>query len=226
MRIIFVVASRLTESDFETKSALAKSLAAYESDKIEVALYAENENGLPSVYNHAIKYASQDNDIFVFCHDDIYILDFYWIDQLISGLEQFDIVGLAGSKIRVKNQPSWLFQDITFKKIDGSSLSGIVAHGKSLPPTILSIYGAPLQEVELLDGVFLACRRSTLIDNKLSFDERFKFHFYDLDFCRSARTMGLRLGTIMLSVMHESPGNFGNLSWIDAYEDYLQKWGD
>jgi len=226
MKIIFVVASRFTEADFESKSALAKSLAAYESVKIEIALYAENEAGLPVVYNHAIANASQEDDIFVFCHDDIYILDFYWIDQLILGLEKFDVVGLAGSKNRIKNQPSWLFQDITFKKIDGSSLSGIVAHGKSLPPKDLSIYGAPLQEVELLDGVFLACRRSALIDNSLGFDERFKFHFYDLDFCRSARMMGLKLGTIMLSVMHESPGDYGTLAWINAYEEYLLKWGD
>ena len=226
MKIIFVVGSRLAESEFEKNSALAKSLAAYPSDNIEIALYAENKLGLSTIYNDALEYPGAEDDIFVFCHDDIYILDFYWIDRLIAGLEQFDIVGLAGNKKRANNQPSWLFSDITFKNIDLSSLSGIIAHGKSLPPSELNIYGPPLQAVELLDGVFLACRRHTLMSTDLRFDERFSFDFYDLDFCRSAKQKNLTLGTIMMSVVHESPGNFGAASWLTAYENYLLKWGN
>ena len=226
MKIIFVVATRLTYEAFTKDAALAKSLAMYDSENIEIVLYPENTHGLPRVYNHAMGNLGAQDDIVIFCHDDIYLLDFYWIDNLIVGLERFDIVGLAGNRTRVKNQPSWLFKDAALKDIDFASLSGMVAHGKSLPPTSLSIYGPPLQEVELLDGVFLACRAGLLAKHQLRFDELFEFDFYDLDFCRTARQKGLRLGTLMTSVMHESAGNFGISAWQKAMANYLLKWGD
>jgi len=43
----------------------------------------------------------------------------------------------------------------------------------------------------------------------LGFDERFGFHFYDLDLCRQAEQRGIRTGTWPISVVHESGGNFG-----------------
>lgn len=226
MKIIFVVATRMSHEAFAKDAALAKSLAMYDSDRIEIVLYPQNTHGLPRVYNHAIANLGADDDIVIFCHDDIYLLDFYWIDNLLMGLERFDIVGLAGNKARAKHQPSWLFKDAALKDIDFASLSGMVAHGNALPPTALSIYGPPLQEVELLDGVFLACRSRLLAKHPLRFDERFDFDFYDLDFCRTARAQGLRLGTLMTSVMHESAGNFGVSSWQKALADYFLKWGD
>ena len=58
----------------------------------------------------------------------------------------------------------------------------------------------------------------------MRFDERFPFHFYDLDFCRSARANGLRLGTWPITLTHQSGGRFGIPEWRKAYADYLNKW--
>jgi GT2 family glycosyltransferase len=227
MKIIFIVGTRLSEEEFVTNSTLAKSLKLFDSNHIEIELYGNNESGLPIIYNHALTHikASPD-DILIFCHDDIGILDFYWMDHLISGLTRFDVVGLAGNRKRIKMQPSWLFNDLTFSTFDAASLSGIVAHGKNLIAEKLSVYGAPDQEVELLDGLFLATTMKTVSENKLCFDERFNFDFYDLDFCRLARRKGLKLGTVPLSVVHESEGNFNTESWRSAYTKYIEKWKD
>jgi GT2 family glycosyltransferase len=77
-----------------------------------------------------------------------------------------------------------------------------------------------------MDGLFFAVKSETLLRTGLRFDEGFKFHFYDLDFCRQAEVLNLKMGTIGLSVTHESNGNFNTDSWRSAYKDYLQKWKD
>jgi GT2 family glycosyltransferase len=81
-------------------------------------------------------------------------------------------------------------------------------------------------DCELLDGVFLAARKSALLGNEVLFDSRFDFHFYDLDFCRSARQRGLRLGTWPICLTHQSKGAFDSERWIEKYHAYIAKWGD
>ena len=227
MKIIFIVATRLSKESFVSDSALARSLKIFDSENIVIELYDDNRSGLPTVYNHAVNNINASpEDILVFCHDDIGILDFFWIDHLVSGLMHFDVVGLAGNRRRLKMQPSWLFDDLTFTTFDVPSLSGIVAHGKNLRPEKLSVYGPPNQEVELLDGLFLATSMQTIRHHGLNFDERFNFDFYDLDFCRQVRSKNLKLGTVPLSVIHESEGNFNTDSWRLAYLAYIDKWKD
>jgi GT2 family glycosyltransferase len=51
-------------------------------------------------------------------------------------------------------------------------------------------FGASPADCELLDGVFLAARRSTLVAQGVCFDPQFDFRFYDMDLCRSARKEG------------------------------------
>ena len=75
-----------------------------------------------------------------------------------------------------------------------------------------------------MDGLLLAARRDTLVARDVRFDERFLFHFYDLDFCRTARARGLKLGTWPLAVTHQSGGAFGSPGWKSAYQTYLAKW--
>jgi GT2 family glycosyltransferase len=109
---------------------------------------------------------------------------------------------------------------------DTAHLSGAVAHGRN-PFGRVSAYGPVPAECELLDGVFLAAaRRSVLLARGVHFDSRFEFHFYDLDFCRSARAAGLRLGTWPICLTHQSTGAYESPAWLDGYNKYLEKWGD
>lgn len=226
-KIKFVVATRLSEKDFYEKSATGRSLNLYKYPFQEIRLFADNKIGLPKLYNIAIEESKNDPCVLIFCHDDLYILDYFWSDQLLMGLEEFQIVGVAGNKRRIPRQPSWAFPDINSSTLDSAEyLSGIVGHGSTFPPENISLYGPSCQQVKLLDGLFLATSSRTLEENNIRFDERFDFHFYDMDFCRQAESAGITCGTWPISLVHESPGNLASESWHKAYDRYLAKWGN
>lgn len=221
----FVVATRMTREDFFQKSATGSSLSLYKHPSVELDLYDSNTAGLPFIYNKSIEKAKNNPAILIFLHDDVHLCDFYWAEQLLNALNHFDIVGIVGNRRRVKNQTSWAFVDAekTWDAIE--NLSGIVGHGNGFPPRFLSAFGPPCQEVKLLDGVFLACHSQLLVQKNLRFDERFGFHFYDLDFCREAEQKGVRMGTWSLSVVHESGGDCSSPQWQVAMGKYFKKWG-
>lgn len=221
----FVCATRETASDFPTRTALGRSLAPYlRSPSVELKLFAENRQGLPRLYNEAIREAAARPAILIFIHDDVHLIDFFWGMHVMSGLRSFDMIGLAGNKRRAPRQPSWYYVDERFTRDVPENLSGIVAHGPGFPPHVISYYGPPGQQVKLLDGLFLAVRSETLLAKQIEFDERFDFHFYDMDLCRQAEARNLRLGTWTVSVVHESGGNFNTPSWQAGYARYLEKW--
>jgi hypothetical protein len=219
-----VCATRETAAGFAAATALGRSLRLY-SPLCELRLFPENSAGLPQVYNTALREAAASPATLVFIHDDVHLLDFYWPTRIAHGLAKFDIIGLAGNRRRLPNQPAWRFTDAELTRDDREHLSGVVAHGRNWPADYISAYGLPGHEVKLLDGVLLAARSQTLLAREVRFDERFDFHFYDLDFCRTAELRGLRMGTWGISAMHESDGVFGSPAWRQAYALYLAKWG-
>lgn len=221
----FVVATRISSENFWLHTATGRSLALFHSPIVEVSVFANNSRGLSEIYNEAIDQCKNDPAILIFSHDDLHILDFHWMNAIFNGLNHFGIVGLAGNKRRVPLQPAWAFVDQNFTWDAFSNLSGLVAHGTTFPPSNISNFGPPFQEVKLLDGLFLAAYSETLLKNHMRFDEQFKFHFYDMDFCRQAEIRGITMGTIPLSLIHESGGSFGSETWNKSYLDYLKKWG-
>lgn len=225
-KIRLVCGTRSTNERFFQSTALGKSLALYGFLPFELQLFPENSAGLPTIYNSAIKNAEKNPAILVFLHDDLHLCDFFWTDQIKSGLMHFDVVGLAGNKGRQPKQPAWSYVDENFTWDRSENLSGVVGHGKGFPPEIISAFGSPCQECKLLDGLLLAADSTTLIKNRLRFDTRFDFHFYDMDFCRQAEIRGLKMGTWPISVVHESGGAFGSDSWRKAYMTYLEKYGE
>jgi len=229
--VTLVVGTRLSKDQFFRQSLLAKTLIRNPAST-RLHLFSDNRRGLPAIYNEALHANDAGPDqIFVFAHDDIMICDLFWEDRIAQGLEKFDILGVAGTKIRRPHQPSWIFQSIDFEKNllmreDLSNLSGRVGHGEGYPPKNVSRYGPVPQQVQLLDGVMLCVRASVLSASGLQFDERFDFHFYDLDFCREAEVRGLKCGTVDISLVHKSGGNFGSDAWRAGYQKYIAKWTD
>jgi GT2 family glycosyltransferase len=230
-KIRLVCATRLSNDAFFIQTALGRSVVLYQTipvpGKIELRLFQSNTQGLSAVFNAAIEEARADPAILVFIHDDLFLCDFYWPHHLLAALQHFDVVGLAGNKRRVPGQPSWMYLDEQLTRDDFANFSGIIGHGDGFPNLReLSVYGEPGQEVKLLDGVMLAARSQTLIEHGLSFDARFTFDFYDLDFCRQAELSRLRMGTWAISAIHQSGGHVGCPSWREAYEQYLKKYGE
>lgn len=226
MQFTLVVATRATQEAFFAETALGRSLQRQQPHGVELRLFPENTAGLPQVYNTVIDEHAGQSRILVFLHDDLHLLDFYWTHRLHAGLQVFDIVGLAGNVRRLARQPGWAFINEQRQWDSPEHLSGVVAHGSAFPPRIWSVFGPPRKRVLLLDGLLLAAHSDTFARTGLRFDPRFRFHFYDMDFCRSAEQLGLACGTWDLSVMHESGGNFSSIEWQSAYEAYLKKWGE
>lgn len=225
MSVVMVSATRHSQESFWSQTALGQSLARLGSERNLAARIAfSNRLGLSSVYNLGIA-ACGKGDTICFVHDDVWIADHYFPLRVLEGLAAYDIIGVAGNRRRRSMQPSWAFIDVSFRWDDREFLSGAIAGGRG-PFGPVTVFGEAPAECELLDGVILCAKVDTLCRHKLSFDERYAFHFYDLDFCRSARSRGLRLGTWPLSISHQSGGGFQSPDWRAGFERYVAKWGD
>lgn len=225
--IDIIGATTLSATQFRSNSPLGLSLKRLAGDsRIKQSIAFSNRRGLPEIYNAAI--STSPAEILVFMHDDVWIEDIFFVDLLISGLQNFDLIGVAGTRRRQPNQLAWAFSafvDNAFVKEEPEQLSGAIGHG-NWPFGEINSYGPIPQECELLDGLFFAVKKSTLQESGIRFDQRFDFHFYDLDFCRQARQCGLRVGTWPISLTHQSGGNYGSAQWWSSYRTYIEKWGD
>lgn len=225
--IRLVCATRKTQQDFMRETALGRSLSVHRYvEPPELLVFDNNTTGLPTLYNAAIEQAASSPAVLVFVHDDVSINDFFWMERIHEALEQFDVVGLAGNVRRVPRQPSWAFPTEALKWDDAANLSGSVGHGIGFPCDSVARFGPSGLECKLLDGLMLVADSERLIERGVRFDERFAFHFYDLDFCRQAELKGLRMGTWPISVVHESGGSFDSPAWAAGYESYLSKYGE
>lgn len=222
--ICFVSATRLDEKDFWSKSLLGRSLKPrLNHTSITAVIAYSNTQGLPEIYNNAIRSAKA--DIIVFLHDDLWLEDTQLIQKIRTSLKYNDIVGVAGNTRRIQGQPAWLFlrDSAGNLALDREHLSGAIKHGNPGQYQI-SIFGPSPAPCELMDGVFLAAKRELLIKSNVSFDEKFIFDFYDMDFCRTARTSGLSLSTWPIDMIHLSSGVFGNEKWAAMEKVYFKKW--
>lgn len=238
-----VSATRMSESEFWRHSYLGRSLLALPQPlrPSELAIRFDNVGdsavGLAAAFNRAIESAR--SETIVLCvHDDVYLHDPFLLQRLQEGLRTADIIGLAGSLGSDLQQPSWAlgFEGESFASTGWQHgpelvLSGAVGYcpmqngGELAPPPIaLGVYGPTPHPVDLLDGLFLAFRAGVLQASGVSFDERFAFHLYDLDFCRQARRAGLHLSTAPIVTTHASGGDFGSPDWKAAARLYLEKW--
>jgi predicted O-linked N-acetylglucosamine transferase (SPINDLY family) len=220
--MIEIIAASRCDAEAFAETALGRSLERLRFEKRLVPrIVLANRAGLPQIYNQMIQ-ASSDHDILVFIHDDVWIDDYYFADRVVAGLAQFDILGIAGNTRLVPGHWGWAFRAESLES-DYPYLSGAAAHGNQACGTV-DYFGPPAQPCELLDGVLLAARRSVLQRHGVFFDPQFQFHFYDLDFCRTARQQGLSLGTWPIAITHQSPGNFGSPDWQEALKLYQRKW--
>lgn len=227
-KIHIVSATRLNQMEFLATAHLAKTLPNIEQlFPIARAITYENRVGLPQIYNTALD-TLPDSDIAVFVHDDVLIYDCFLPQRLVDGLTQFDVIGVAGSIHPTADQVNWCFRlpegEQTLVSIEQARASGAVTH--ILPAgEMFSVFGATPRRVALIDGLFIAARVGTLRRANVRFDERFRFHFYDIDFCRTCASKGLTIGTWPIALGHGDRGNFTSPTWLEGLAVYRDKWG-
>lgn len=248
-RFRVVVASRIeTVEEVVLSSPVGISLNRFPPANMELVVYKNNTSGLSEVYNREIEYAKSYNSdaILIFVHDDLFILDYYWYRSIYIGLEYFDMIGLAGCARRLPFQSTWrsmcdayesgsLLHSVDEKKsLLGESVSEVLPNSDTkdmdmhayhaLERKAQSYYGHAPQHAKLLDGVLLATYSNTLIRNNITFDEIFRFHYYDMDICRQFEAKNLTLGTWPLAAIHHSKGTLLNQEFNESRSNYINKW--
>lgn len=231
MSLRIVSATRTHEALFWRASYLGRSLLRIpETIRPAITIRYDNRGdnllALGVVYNNAID-AGDDTDTLLLVHDDVYIHDWFVTARIEEALTRYDIIGLAGGRNPDYAHPSWgLHFDSDLRPDgwqEGQVRSGYVNHFDLLCPDI-SVYGPVPAQVDLLDGLFLAFRVSTIRQASIRFDESYRFHLYDLDFCRTATESGLTLGTWPIAVTHDSGGDYDDDEFLAAARAYLAKW--
>ena len=182
-------------------------------------VYQHNNDGLPVLYNVSLESADENSPI-LFVHDDVSLQDLFLQEKLNTALHEFDVVGLAGSKAP-SDAPGWCGAEW--------DRSGMVSHadrhipGSQFRPE-MTYFGLSPQACHAIDGLFIACVPRVVKEAGVSFDARFRFHHYDIDFAQQAREKGLRVGTWPIWVAHGSGGDFSSKEWKDSAAKYQQKW--
>ena len=232
MAQIIVTATRLNQKAFEVDSPLGRSLRSA-GQVLPMLLHAffENTRPLGECYNEAID-AAKPEDILLFVHDDVWIDDWMMGWRVQEALSHFDVVGVVGNRRRQPGQETWYLTPgemvdgaWSHNAFDSDWLSGLIFHGDPNNRSV-SNYGPVPQLVQLIDGVFMAAKASTLQLAGLRFDPSLGFHFYDLDFCRCAIDKNLKIGTWPIAVTHKSGGgSVRSDGWRMARERYFEKWG-
>ena len=190
-----------------------------------------NSLGLSEMYNTHI---NEDNKgkIVVFVHDDVEIrLSYPALHKTLNNAINLDvdIVGIAGGHtIDYKARSLW--HHMCTKR------SGAVSHlsdttnkhtkyvnVKSMHTTCFGAY--PMQ-CDILDGLFLAVNIDRLLETNHQFDEQFKFHHYDIDFCLQAGKKGLTMSTWDIPITHYSPGlkSFEDPAWSKSDKLFCKKY--
>lgn len=230
-----VVATQLTLDEFHASTLLGRSLASIPKALApRLTVYAENTGaaaqGLPALYNQALD-SAEPGEVLVCVHDDVHLHDWHIVARAREAVAVFDVAGIAGARKPDLSQPSWYW---SYRTVDGKRVrdarqqgaqSGSVNHGE--PEQLrIQVHGPLPHPCELVDGVLMILDADRVRAAGARFDERFRFHFYDVDFSRTARARGLSVGTWPIAITHSSRGGFESAAFLDQADDYLEKWQD
>jgi len=184
--------------------------------------FVENDGSkdLTTLYNEYLNKST--NDVVVFIHDDLEFITKNLtpkIIKLFNNNEEYGIIGLAGTD----NLLSGMWWE------DRNSMNGQVGHIQGKKRYISKYsksFGDNLKETVIVDGLFMAVKKSKL---KHNFNEDFKgFHFYDLPICLLNHLDGIKVGiTTKIKLYHKSVGQVNNqwkknkLFFEALYEKFL-----
>jgi hypothetical protein len=199
--IKFVVATKENKQNFlKTKPFglfLEKTNTVNQSIIIE-----NNSHGLSKVYN---KFLTEEykNDYIIFVHDDVLIDDLFYSEKIQMAFEQYDIIGLAGTKKCNLNTDmiAWHLAS------DRNFYVGEVSHYAKEKKVWTTVFGPTDSRALILDGLFIGVNIEKAIEKQLQWDENFNFHHYDISFCLRANNLKIKAGVFPLRAVHYGLGD-------------------
>lgn len=189
-----ITATREKEEDFYTKTSLGRSLIAMQSicKDWNLYLYYDNKEGLSKVYNCAID--TIDKSIpSIFVHDDVSLQDVFLEQKLKEAFLHYSIVGVAGGCLLPRSKSNLA---------ECKMIGAIGEHRNNSELVVVKFYESTETECNVIDGLFIAVDSNIFNNFNIRFDERFTFNHYDIDFCRQAEVLNLKIGVCAIWVTH------------------------
>ncbi len=181
-----------------------------------------NQTSIFEAYKKGLdKCDASSEDIVIFCHDDIELLDTKadFIAKIASCLrENTGIVGPAGTT-RLGPDAVWWNYDNWRAGLH----SGAVYHRGEKGQIYNTEYG-PYRRVVVLDGLFLAARKCVWDTVGMGKPDYFRgdWDFYDLHYTSKAHNSKLENHTIPIKIIHHSAGDIvGRDSWHKNREAFI-----
>jgi hypothetical protein len=183
--------------------------------------FEDNREGLSKCYNSVLDKRAGRDEIVVFVHDDVVIGDLFVAEKLNDAVDRLrcTVVGVCGSPNFSINLNSRV---TAWTCPPADQLSGAVDYAMPDKNSLWNVFGPTPRPCIVLDGMLLAVAMNRI--GSLRFDEQFKFHFYDLDFCLTVHRAGLMLGTTNVYTSHSSPGQYGGPVFLEAQAKFRAKW--
>jgi len=219
---VFFTCTEDNEYDFDNKSLLSMSLQKLNLNDRLVVKY-NNKEGLSKSYNDFLKKVrdSRNCPYVIFVHDDVLIQDCFILEKLAVAFDDYDIVGLAGntSVNLTAEHSAWHLMS------NNQPLVGEVQHinnGK----IFTSRFGDTPSRAIMVDGLFMAVKQDALNHFDVWFNEKFKFHHYDLSFCLNAFHKKLKCGVFPINVVHAGLGDsMHSKEWEKSNELFKKEYG-
>jgi hypothetical protein len=218
MKITAIICTRDSKDITKTMDKLLKF---YVSCGIQVILMS-GAKSLFGAYQTAFqKLNPNDEDIVIFCHDDIEIRETpeIFIQKLSNLLElpETGFVGPAGTAFLGKNAIWWDMDVWSAGKHHGK-----VLHINPQGHEYVTFYGKP-DDVVVLDGLFLAAKAKTVKDvglQKPSYLEG-EWDFYDIYYTSQAFLKGYTNKVLNIEILHNSRGECRE-SWNKNRENFIK----
>jgi hypothetical protein len=210
----------------------------------------DNSAGRYSIFEAYNRGASEAKyDLLCFMHEDILFHTHGWGGIVAGKLanKEVGVIGVAGAVFKSKSPSPWWISDLedqgAYLRLNllqhlssggKRQLTGgaVAAAGGAIGGVTGGVTGGEAgqgdqelwNEVLVLDGVWLCCRRE--VWRETPFDEKIYngFHFYDLDFSLAVHISGLRNYVSQeILLEHFSPGHMDR-NWIRGAEIFHRKW--
>ena len=207
-----------TDKEFEDRPIYQSFKRQYESNNyIEPYIFKNNTRGLSECYNQIINDSANKDKTALFVHDDVILEDIFLYEKLIGS--PYSITGVAGAKSFNKTN-----EKLAWHLCAPNDYVGEVAHCKD-GNVWTTLFGPTQSRALIIDGLFVSCKISDLLNKGLTFDEAYRFHFYDMSFCLRANEKRVSCGVLPIRVIHHGLGDsMFSSEWEQANSLFKQQY--